>query len=92
MKHYEIYKHIRKRALIWGLPLSLFALQMLAILASLLVMIFSFSVLSLLGTLIFNTATYIVFTKITSQPHLLYFQKVFPKCISNKHISPLQYD
>jgi len=36
MKRYEVYKNIRKGAMIWGLPISLFAMMMLLILGSLL--------------------------------------------------------
>jgi len=43
MKKFEVYKNIRKRAVIFGLPISLFALMMVSILVSLLVIIFSFS-------------------------------------------------
>ncbi|ALM08827.1 membrane protein [Sediminicola sp. YIK13] len=92
MKRFETYKNIRKRALIWGLPLSLFALQLLSILGSLLVIIFSFSLLVILGTISANSCLYVVFTRLINQPQLLHYQKVFPKNISNKQISPLKYE
>ena len=78
--------------MIWGLPLSLFALQMLSILGSLLVIIFSFSLLAILGTITMNTCLYVAFTRLTNHPQLLHFQRVFPKHISNKQISPLCYE
>ena len=43
MKRYDVYRNMRKRAVIFGLPISLFALMMVSILASLLIIIFSFS-------------------------------------------------
>ena len=43
MKKFIPYKNIRKRAMILGLPLSFFALQMISVIASLMLIIFSFS-------------------------------------------------
>jgi len=40
MKRFEVYRNIRKKAMIWGLPISLFAMMMVAIIASLLVLFF----------------------------------------------------
>jgi hypothetical protein len=92
MKRYEVYKNIRKRALIFGLPISLFALQMLGIIGSLLVVIFSFSVMLVLGALITNGILYVVLIKLTNQPQILNVQNVFPQAISNKKTSALQYE
>ncbi len=50
MKTFIPYKNIRKRAMILGLPLALFALQMISVIASLLLIIFSFS----LGMIVSN--------------------------------------
>ncbi|WNH11992.1 hypothetical protein [Thalassobellus suaedae] len=84
MKKYEVYKNIRKRAIIFGLPISLFALMMIAIVASLLVIIFSFSFIVVIGVLIGNTTLYIALTKFAHNPQLLQVARVFPKIISNK--------
>ncbi|WP_111307355.1 hypothetical protein [Confluentibacter sediminis] len=84
MKKYEIYKNIRKRAIIFGLPISLFALMMIAIVASLLVIIFSFSFIVVIGVLICNATLYIALTKFAHNPQLLQIARVFPKIISNK--------
>ncbi|WP_100612822.1 hypothetical protein [Confluentibacter lentus] len=84
MKKYEIYKNIRKQAIIFGLPISLFALMMIAIVASLLVIIFSFSFIVVIGVLICNATLYIALTKFAHNPQLLQVAKVFPKIISNK--------
>ncbi|WKX76936.1 hypothetical protein Q5W13_01865 [Zobellia laminariae] len=92
MKGYRIYRNIRKRALIFGLPVALFALQMLGVIGSLLVVIFSFSLVLVLCAAITNGILYVVLLKLTNQPHLLYIGKVFPKSISNKKTSLLNYE
>tara|TARA_R110002074_G_scaffold197737_4_gene365211 strand:- start:1195 stop:1479 length:285 start_codon:yes stop_codon:yes gene_type:complete len=92
MKKYEVYKNIRKRAVIFGLPISLFALMMVSILASLLIIIFSFSFVMIMGILIFNAALYIALTRITSNPQLFQMAKTFPRIISNKRNSGFDYE
>ena len=84
MRKYEVYKNIRKGAMIWGLPISLFAMMMLSILASLLVMIFSFSLVIIIVAILWNVTLYIVLTKIARKAISLNFLTVFPKIISNK--------
>ncbi|GMN08431.1 hypothetical protein MTsPCn5_38200 [Croceitalea sp. MTPC5] len=84
MKKYEVYKNIRKGAMIWGLPISLFAMMMLSVLASLLIIIFSFGLLVILTALVWNGALYIILTKIARKALVFNFSKVFPKIISNK--------
>jgi len=92
MKGYRIYRNIRKRALIFGLPVALFALQMLGVIGSLLVVIFSFSLVLVLGAAVMNGILYVVLLKLTNQPHLLHIGKVFPRSISNKKTSLLNYE
>lgn len=92
MKRYEIYRNIRKRALIYGLPVSLFALMMLCIIGSLLVVIFSFSLPVILGAVVANLTCYVSLNKITREPGVLHFQKVFPRLISNKRSTGLSYE
>ncbi len=92
MKSYQIYRNIRKRALIFGLPVSLFALQMAAVIGSLLVVIFSFSFVLVLCAIGVNLTLYVLLLKLAHQPHLLYLQKVFPKAISNKKTTTLHYE
>lgn len=91
MKKFEVYKNIRKQAVIFGLPIALFALMMVAILASLLVIIFSFSFGMIIGVLIFNAVLYIALTHITNNPQLFQKANTFPKIISNKRNSGLDY-
>lgn len=92
MKRYEVYKNIRKRAVIFGLPISLFALMMVAILVSLLIIIFSFSFVMIIGILIFNAALYVALTRITHNPQLFQMAKAFPQIISNKRNSGFDYE
>ena len=92
MKRYEVYKNIRQQALIYGLPISLFALMMLCVIGSLLVIIFSFSLWIIIGATVLNSALYVIFTRLTQNPHLLHFQKVFPEMLSSKKSSGLSYE
>lgn len=92
MKKFEVYKNIRKRAVIFGLPISLFALMMVAILASLLIIIFSFSFVMIIGILVFNAALYVALTRIAHNPQLFQMTKAFPKIISNKRNSGFDYE
>lgn len=92
MKRFEVYKNIRKRAVIMGLPISLFALMMTSVIGSLLLIIFSFSFSVIIIVFVFNAVLYIALTHITKNPALLQFKKVFPQTISNKKESRLLYD
>tara|TARA_R110000744_G_scaffold227271_2_gene345517 strand:- start:1639 stop:1917 length:279 start_codon:yes stop_codon:yes gene_type:complete len=92
MKRFEVYRNIRKRAVIFGLPISLFALMMMSVLASLMVIIFSFSFGMIIGVAIFNAALYIALTRITNNPQLFQLAKAFPKIISNKRNSGIHYE
>jgi len=91
MKKFEIYRDIRARALIFGLPLPLFALQMLGIIASLLVIIFSFRFVLVFGALLGNGVLYALLLKLANQPQWLSLAKGGPKLISNKKTSLLRY-
>nr|WP_299429863.1 hypothetical protein [uncultured Maribacter sp.] len=84
MKKYEVYKNIRKRAVIMGLPISLFALMMTCVIGSLLFIIFSFSFLVIICVFVLNGVLYIALTHFTKNPSLLHFKRVFPQTISNK--------
>lgn len=84
MKKFEVYKNIRKRAVIMGLPISLFALMMTSVIGSLLFIIFSFSFTVIVLVFVFNATLYVVLTQLTKHPDLLHIKKVFPQTISNK--------
>lgn len=92
MKRFEPYKNIRKGAMIMGLPLSLFALQMISVIGSLLVIIFSFSLGVIVSVLAFNAKLFIALTHITKHPGMLRLKKVFPLTLSNKKHSSLSYE
>lgn len=92
MKKYEVYRNIRKGAIIMGLPISLFALMLVSVIGSLLIIIFSFSLGVILSVVICNIVLYLVLTQITRQPALFKLQKVFPQTISNKKLSPFSYE
>jgi len=90
MKTFKIYKNIRKRAMIMGLPISLFGLMMASVIGSLLLIIFSFSLLIITLAIVFNFILYISLSYSTKHPNRLHFQKVFPNTISNKKAFPLR--
>lgn len=92
MKRYEVYKNIRKRAVIMGLPISLFALMMVAVIGSLLFIIFSFSLVVIISAVVFNGILYVALTHFSRNTTLLHFKKVFPQAISNKKQSHLSYE
>ena len=92
MKRYEIYRNIRKKALIYGLPVPLFALMMLSIIGSLLVIIFSFRLMIIIAAVLWNLVLYFILTRITVNPQLLNQRKVFPVLISNKRSTNMLYE
>tara|TARA_Y100000588_G_C14061140_1_gene841467 strand:+ start:391 stop:675 length:285 start_codon:yes stop_codon:yes gene_type:complete len=92
MKKYEPYKNIRKGAVIFGLPLPLFALMMLSIIASLLVIIFSFSLGVIISSLLFNAFLYIGLNRISRLLEFVQLTGAFPKIISNKRNSGIDYE
>jgi len=87
MKKYDIYRTIRSRASIFGLTIPLFALQMLAVILSLIAIIFSFDLILFIVLTLANGILYVVFIKLAQQPHSLKIGRVFPKMISNKKIT-----
>jgi len=92
VKKFEVYRNMRKRAVIFGLPISLFALMMVSILASLLIIIFSFSFGVIIGLMVFNGGLYIALTRIANNPQLFQMGNPFPKIISNKRNSGFEYE
>ena len=92
MRQFEVYKNIRKRAVIFGLPITLFALMMVSILGSLLIIIFSLSFKMIISVLLFNAALYVVLTRISTNPSIFKLTKTFPKIISNKRHVDYDYE
>lgn len=92
MKKYKPYKNIRKGAVIFGLSLPLFTLIMLSTIASLLVIIFSFSLGVIISALLFNVFLYIALNRISRLLEFLQMTGLFPKMISNKRNSGIHYE
>ncbi|WP_127025008.1 hypothetical protein [Flagellimonas beolgyonensis] len=91
MKEYPTYRNIRKRAMIMGLPISLFALQMVSVIGSLLIIIFSFQFGVIVGLLLFNALFYGALGRWVKRPFTFQVQNNFPSTISNKRLSPLSH-
>lgn len=92
MKRFEVYKNIRKRAVIMGLPISLFALMMTSLIGSLLFIIFSFSFAVIVSVFLWNGALYTVLTHLNKNPALMHIKMIFPQTISNKKQTSLYYE
>ena len=92
MKRFTPYKNIRKQAMILGLPLAFFALQMISVIASLLIIIFSFSLGVIIAVILWNVALYTSLTKLSKKSELVQFKSIFPRYISNKKHSQLYYE
>ena len=92
MKKFEVYRNIRKRAVIFGLPISLFALIIVSIVVSLMVIIFSFSLGLIVGAVIFNVALYIILVHVANNFRFQPIIKIFPDIISNKRNSGIDYE
>jgi hypothetical protein len=91
MKQYSVYRNIRVRALIFGLPVAFFALQMMAVVGSLIAVIFSFNLILLIVMGIGNTVLYGILLKLVQEPRLLQIGVSFPQLISNKKITSYEH-
>ena len=91
MRTYKVYRNIRIGALIWGLPISLFALLIISVVVSMLIIIFSFSTFMVIGLLLWNAGLYTGLIRIKSVLRLVQLQRVFPTSISNKKVNPISY-
>lgn len=89
MKKYDVYRNIRKRAMIMGLPISFFALLMVSVICSLLVIIFSFNFGVIVALLLLNVLLYGALGRWAKRSFRAGVRKIFPKAISNKRLSPL---
>ena len=90
MESYAVYRNIRRSALIFGLAVSSFAIQMSSVIASLLLIIFAFKLLLLLALLVWNFGLYITLLRI----HSFSFTQVstrLPSLISNKQTGLSKY-
>ncbi|MEM6813074.1 MAG: hypothetical protein AAF600_01625 [Bacteroidota bacterium] len=92
MKRFEVYRNMRKRAVIFGLPISLFALMMVSILASLLIIIFSFSFGIIIGLMVCHGGLYVILLRVANHPQLFQMGNPFPRIICNKRNSGFDYE
>lgn len=92
MKQYRIYRNIRKKALIFGLSVPMFALQMLSIVGALLVIIFSFSTGVIIGAFLLNSTLYFSLLKFPENRKIFVFKSFFPTAIQNKRSGELHYE
>ncbi|MBW8200651.1 hypothetical protein [Flagellimonas abyssi] len=91
MKTYPTYRNIRKQAMVLGLPISFFALQMVSVIGSLLIIIFSFHFGVIVGLLLFNALLYGALGRWVKKPFPVKVKNTFPSTISNKRLSPLNH-
>ncbi|WP_421803953.1 hypothetical protein [Flagellimonas sp.] len=91
MKHFEVYRNIRKRAMIMGLSISLFALMMVSIISSLLIIIFSFNFSVIVGLLLFNALLYGALVRWVRKPFHVRRVRTYPMTISLKQLNPIDY-
>nr|WP_227009163.1 hypothetical protein [Christiangramia fulva] len=66
--------------------------MMVSIIASLLVVIFSFSFGNISGVFLFNSVLYIALIRSVNNPQIFHVAKLFPKIISNKKNSGFDYE
>lgn len=90
MKRYTIYRSIRERALIFGLSVSGFGIQMIAVIGGLLMIIFSFSLLIILFVLVANTGLYVFLLRFKNFPNV--FTTGGLRMVSNKKIGISCYE
>ena len=92
MKRYTVYRNIRMKAMIMGLPITLFALMMVSVICSLLIVIFSFHVGVIVGLLLFNVLLYGALLQWVKKPFQFKMAQTFPKTISLKQLNPIEYE
>lgn len=90
MKRYTIYRSIREQAKIFGLSVSSFAIQMIAVIGGLLLIIFSFSLALILFVLAGNVGMYIFLLRFQGFPNGFVMGRL--RIVSNKHIGLSCYD
>lgn len=74
-----------------GLPIPLFALQMVSVIGSLLIIIFSFHFGVIVGLLLYNALLYGALGQWVKKPMPIKVKNTFPRTISNKRLSPLSH-
>jgi hypothetical protein len=77
--------------MIMGLSISFFALMMVAVIGSLLIIIFSFSFSFIVGLLLFNVLLYGALVQWVRKPFHYKMRSILPKSISLKQLNFLDY-
>ena len=77
--------------MIMGLSIPLFALMMVSIICSLLIIIFSFHFGVIVGLLLFNVLLFGALLQWVMKPFQLKVVQTFPKTISLKQLNPFDY-
>ena len=92
MKQFEVYRNIRKQAMVMGLSISLFGLMMVSVIGSFLIIIFSFHFSVIVGLLLFNVLLYGALLQWVKKPFQFKMAQTFPKTISLKQLNPIEYE
>ena len=92
MKQFEVYRNIRKQAMVMGLSISLFGLMMVSVIGSFLIIIFSFHFSVIVGLLLFNALLYGALLQWVKKPFQFKMAQTFPKTISLKQLNPIEYE
>tara|TARA_B100000678_G_scaffold237608_1_gene207518 strand:+ start:5295 stop:5600 length:306 start_codon:yes stop_codon:yes gene_type:complete len=92
MTSFDTYRNIRKGAVIFGLPIPLFALCMVSVIGSLLIIIFAFSMTIIASALLWNLGLYILLLRMSNRPLSFTPKGRFPKHITNKFYSGITYE
>ncbi|MCP9201305.1 hypothetical protein MKO06_15455 [Gramella sp. GC03-9] len=90
MKRFKIYRSIREQAVIFGLSVNGFAVQMIAVIGGLLMIIFSFSLFLIFLVLSANIGLYLFLLRFKKIPELASTGKL--EMISNKEIGFSSYE
>lgn len=90
MKRFTIYRSMRGQAQILGLTVNAFAIQMIAVVGSLLMIIFSFNLLLVLVVTSSNIGLYFFLIWFKNLPQLSPGRS--PRIISNKQIGISSYE
>lgn len=92
MKQFKVYRDIRKEAVIMGLPITLFGVLMASVIFTLLVIIFSFSIGTVVGGVVLNLGLFFCLGHWNHRKPRLSIKQVFPRIISVKYLNVITYE
>ncbi len=87
MKKFKVHRDIRRQAVIFGLPASSFYVFITFLILSAFILIFEFSLLTLLIVAIFNVVLFLGLAYVSKQKGNFFSAVNMPKMISNKYPS-----